>query len=285
MGMRSVKNTSLNFGLVNVGVKLYKATDSHDISFNLFHAGCEGAIGQPRVCKKCGVNPRSDEVIKGKLVDDDKIVVITDDDLAQLQEANKLSAIEVVQFCHSDEIDPIMWESSYFLEPTDNSSQGYALLRRVMVESDVVAVAKFVLRTRQQMAVIRVLGNVLVMHTLIWLDEIRDANGLQHLNGTIESPKMLEMAHAVVDSMIEDFSPANFVDTYTAQVAALIDTKAKGGVLTSVVDLDQRDDDVSDLMAQLEASVKRHPAGKTPAKKAAPKKAPAKRAAPTRKVS
>lgn len=277
--MRAMKKTSLNFGLVNIPVRMYKATESHDIRFNTFHAGCNGPMGQVRKCKECAEIVEYTDIVKG-MEYDGQLVFVTQEELDALEGENS-NAVEVVQFCQADEVDPLMWEASYYLEP-DGLGDGYALLRQIMEQAGRVAVVRFVMRTRATMGIVRVLDNVLVVHTMHWMDEIRSVAELKGLDREVTAkPQMIKMAHALMDNMTEYFEPTKFIDTYADRLRDLIAAKAESGEVTlpvkgdSVVDLDGMD-----LMAKLEASVAAHPANrrKTPAKKPV-----ARKAAPRRK--
>ena len=146
--MRAVKKASLGFGLVNVPVRMYLATESHDVGFHQHHQGCDGAIGMVRTCKQCGeVVPYAD-IVSG-IERDGKLVTLSKDELAGLED-ERGAQIEVLQFCQAGEIDPIMFdENTYYCEPDGGDPKGYPLLSQVLVESDLVGVVRYVMRTRQ----------------------------------------------------------------------------------------------------------------------------------------
>ena len=222
-------------------------------------------------------------------------MVITDEDIATLPE-ERSREIEVLEFVPASEIDPIMYDKSYFLEPDSKSTKSYVLLAKTLAETDRVAIVHFALRNKTRLAALRVKDfskrDVMVVHTLLWPDEIRDPD-FPVLDTKVEiKPAELKMAGQVVDSMAEDFNPDQFRDDYQEQLKELVEAKLEGGEAFTVeekpTELDQTED-VSDLLAKLEASVKKRqgsaaeadqtPAKKAPAKKAAAKKAPAKKAA------
>lgn len=266
--MRAVKRSSLAFGLVNIPVRLYKATETHDIGFHQYHggpSGCLGGIGQKRVCKSCLADVDYGDIVKG-IEHNDKLVFITPDELKSLDDEQG-SQIDVLQFVQQDEIDPILWEQPYFVEP-DGSAEGYALLRRVLAESDRVAVVRFALRTKTHLGILRVFGNVLTIHTMMWGDEVRNAGELNIPDVAIPlKPQAVKMAHQLVESMLGVFNPDEYRDSYTERLGDLIEAKAADAeFVTTPHQLDADEDEVSDLMAQLEASIKRHPAGKGKAK-------------------
>lgn len=304
--MRSIWKGSVAFGLVNVPVKVYSATEDHDLKFHQVHARDNGRIQYKRVCTECGEVVEYRDIAKAYESDDGQTVVITDDDIATLPE-ERSHEIEVLEFVPAGEIDPLMYDRSYYLEPDGKSSKSYVLLAKALSETDRVAIVHFALRNKTRLAALRVKDfskrNVMVVHTLLWPDEIRDPD-FPSLDAKVEvrAPE-LKMAGQVVESMAADFHPEEFTDTYQEQLRELVEAKLAGGEAFTTEEkptkLDETED-VSDLLAKLEASVRRRreesaakePAGepakaaakKAPAKKAAAKKAPAKKA-PAKKVS
>lgn len=304
--MRSIWKGSVAFGLVNVPVKVYSATEDHDLKFHQVHAKDNGRIQYKRVCTECGEVVEYRDIAKAYESDDGQTVVITDDDIATLPE-ERSHEIEVLEFVPAGEIDPLMYDRSYYLEPDGKSSKSYVLLAKALSETDRVAIVHFALRNKTRLAALRVKDfskrNVMVVHTLLWPDEIRDPD-FPSLDAKVEvrAPE-LKMAGQVVESMAADFHPEEFTDTYQEQLRELVEAKLAGGEAFTTEEkptkLDETED-VSDLLAKLEASVRRRreesaakePAGepakaaakKAPAKKAAAKKAPAKKA-PAKKVS
>ncbi|PND55510.1 Ku protein [Mycobacterium sp. ENV421] len=301
--MRSIWKGSIAFGLVNVPVKVYSATEDHDLKFHQVHAKDNGRIRYKRVCEVCGEVVEYRDIAKAFESDDGQTVVITDEDIATLPE-ERSHEIEVVEFVPASEIDPLMYDRSYFLEPDGKSSKSYVLLAKTLADTDRVAIVHFALRSKTRLAALRVKDfskrDVMVIHTLLWPDEIRDPD-FPVLDKEVEiKPAELKMAGQVVESMADDFRPDEFRDTYQEQLRELVTAKLEGGEAFTTEDqpaeLDETED-VSDLLAKLEASVKRRrggsgdddggddgqakkaPAKKAPAKKTAAKKAPAKKAA------
>jgi len=299
--MRSIWKGSVAFGLVNVPVKVYSATEDHDIKFHQVHAKDNGRIRYKRVCEICGEVVEYRDIAKAYDSDDGQTVIITDEDIATLPE-ERSREIEVVEFVPADQLDPLMYDKSYFLEPDSKSSKSYVLLAKTLAETDRVAIVHFALRNKTRLAALRVKDfskrDVMVIHTLLWPDEIRDPD-FPVLDKEVDiKPAELKMAGQVVESMTDDFHPDQFRDDYQEQLHELVQAKLEGGEAFATeekepTDLDETDD-VSDLLAKLEASVKARqskssssaadgdddkPAKKAPAKKAAAKKAPAKKAA------
>jgi len=289
--MRSIWKGSLSFGLVNVPVKVYSATEDHDLKFHQVHAKDNGRIRYKRVCEVCGEVVDYRDIAKAYESDNGQTVIITDEDLATLPE-ERSREIEVLEFVPASEIDPMMYDRSYYLEPDSKSTKSYVLLARTLAETDRVAIVHFALRSKTRLAALRVKDfskrEVMVVQTLLWPDEIRDPD-FPVLDQKVEiKAAELKMALQVVDSMADDFNPDQFHDDYQEQLRELVEAKLEGGEAFTTEEQPKELDateDVSDLLAKLEASVKRRRAGEPSAsgdgaaKKAPAKKAPAKRAA------
>jgi DNA end-binding protein Ku len=281
--MRSIWKGSIAFGLVNVPVKVYSATEDHDIKFHQVHAKDNGRIRYKRVCEVCGEVVEYGDLARAFESDDGQMVIITDDDIATLPE-ERSREIEVLEFVPASEVDPMLYDRSYFLEPDSKSSKSYVLLAKTLAETDRMAIVHFTLRNKTRLAALRVKDfgkrDVMVIHTLLWPDEIRDPD-FPVLDKKVEiKPAELKMAGQVVESMVEDFNPDRYHDDYQEQLRELVEAKLEGGEAFTVEEkpkeLDETED-VSDLLAKLEASVKaRSGDGKAPPKKA-PAKAPAKK--------
>ena len=300
--MRSIWKGSVAFGLVNVPVKVYSATEDHDLKFHQVHAKDNGRIQYRRVCSECGEVVEYRDIAKAYESETGQTVVITDEDIATLPE-ERSHEINVLEFVPASDIDPLMYDKSYFLEPDGKSAKSYVLLAKALSETDRVAIVHFALRNKTRLAALRVKDfskrNVMIVHTLLWPDEIRDPD-FPALDADVEvrAPE-LKMAGQVVESMADDFHPEQYTDTYQEQLQELVEAKLAGGQAFTTAEapatLDDTED-VSDLLAKLEASVRRRreesaargqaqpdpqpepPAKRAPAKKA-PAKAPAKAAA------
>ena len=290
--MRSIWKGSIAFGLVNVPVKVYSATEDHDIKFHQVHAKDNGRIRYQRVCELDGEVVEYRDIARAFESDDGQMVIITDDDLSTLPE-ERSREIEVLEFVPASDVDPMLFDRSYFLEPDSKSSKSYVLLAKTLAETDRMAIVHFTLRNKTRLAALRVKDfgkrDVMVVHTLLWPDEIRDPD-FPVLDKKVEvKPAELKMAGQVVESMAEEFNPDRYHDDYQEQLHELIEAKLEGGEAFTTEEQQPKDldetEDVSDLLAKLEASVKaRSGEGKAPAKKAPAKKAPAKKA-PAKKTA
>jgi DNA end-binding protein Ku len=285
--MRAIWKGAVTFGLVNVPVKVYSATEDHDIALHQVHDEDGGRIRYQRRCEICG--KVVDYAHIDKAYDDgEQTVVLTEKDLASLPE-ERSREIDVVEFVPSDQIDPIMLDRSYFLEPDSASAKSYVLLRRTLEQSDRTAIVHFALRQKTRLGALRVHGDVLMLQSLLWGDEVREAS-FPALDERVRiSARELEMSSALVDSFASDFSPENFTDDYQEQLRQLIDAKLeKGDSLDTEATFGEESEkesggEVIDLMEALRRSVERNSAKKTPAKKTSAKK-PAAAKAPAKKT-
>ncbi|NJC24287.1 DNA end-binding protein Ku [Arthrobacter pigmenti] len=259
--MRAIWKGAVAFGLVNVPVKVYSATEDHDISLHQVHDKDGGRIRYQRRCEICG------EVVEYKNIDkayDDgeRTVVLTAEDFASLP-VEKSREIEVVEFVPSDQIDPIMFDRAYYLEPDSKSTKAYVLLRRTLEETDRTAIVQFSLRQKSRLAALRVRGDVLMIQTLLWEDEVREAS-FPSLDEKVRiSSKEKEMSAALVESFSSDFDPENFKDEYQEQLRTLIEAKLeKGEALDTDETFGETEDEeggnVLDLMEALRRSVEKN---------------------------
>jgi DNA end-binding protein Ku len=276
--MRSIWKGAITFGLVNVPVKLYSATEDHDVSLHQVHDADGGRIRYQRKCEICGKVVDYEHIDKA-YDDGDRTVVITGDDLKSLPE-ERSREIDVLEFVPSDQVDPIMLDRSYFLEPDGTSPKAYVLLRRTLEETDRTAIVHFSLRQKTRLAALRVRGDVLMLQTLLWDDEVREARFPALEKQTRISDKELDMSSSLVDSLSDDFEPADFSDDYQEELRQLIDAKLEEGesLDTDATFGEKPDDDedgeggeVIDLMEALRRSVETNRSGghRKPAKKAA----------------
>ncbi|MGH3332347.1 MAG: Ku protein [Nocardioidaceae bacterium] len=253
--MRAIWKGAVSFGLVSVPVKLYAATESHDISFRQVHAKDGGRIKYQRVCSIDGEEVAYADIAKGYETDDGQMVVLDDGDLADLPSSSSRE-ISVDKFVPSDQIDPILFEKSYYLEPDKAAAKPYALLREALKEADRMAVVTVTLRNRMTTAVLRVRDDVIVMQTMMWPDEIRkpDFGTLDATDGAAK-PQELKMAKLLVDTLAGDYDPSEYEDDYKDAVEALVQAKLEGGEVKHAPEAKPATGEVVDLLAALQRSV------------------------------
>jgi DNA end-binding protein Ku len=253
--MRAIWKGAVSFGLVSVPVKLYAATESHDISFRQVHAKDGGRIKYQRVCSVDGEEVAYADIAKGYETQDGQMVVLDDDDLAELP-ASSSREISVEKFVPSDQVDPMWLEKSYYLEPDKSAAKPYALLREALKEVDRVAIVTVSIRTRMTTAVLRVRDNVIVMQTMLWPDEVRkpDFAGLDATEHAAK-PQELKMAKLLVDTLAGDYDPDEYEDDYQKAVEALVQAKLEGGEVKAPEEPKKSTGEVVDLLAALQRSV------------------------------
>ncbi|GAA4696605.1 Ku protein [Nocardioides nanhaiensis] len=298
--MRAIWKGAVSFGLVSVPVKLYAATESHDVSFRQVHVSDGGRIKYQRICAIDGEEVPYSDIAKGYETEDGEVVILTDDDLAELPTTSSRE-IAVEKFVPSDQIDPMLFEKSYYLEPEKTGAKPYALLRQALLDADRMAVVTVALRQRTTVAVLRVRDDVIVMQTMMWPDEIRTPD-FSVETGEVKDSEV-KMATMLVETLAGDFDAAEFEDDYAGAVEALVRTKIEGGEIKRTPTSTKTSGEVVDLLAALQRSVdaakqargesgspgaddaddaapaRKSASKKTTAKKPAAKKSPAKKTA------
>ncbi|MCT1515783.1 non-homologous end joining protein Ku [Dietzia cercidiphylli] len=314
--MRSIWKGEVSFGLVNVPVKVYSATEDHDLHARQVDKKDGVRIRYKKVRDDNGEEVEFSDIAKAYESEDGEMVILTKEDLASLP-VEQSHEIEVTEFVPADQVDPVAFDNAYFLEPASRSNRAYVLMREALESTDRLAICTFTLRNRTRLCAMRVYKDILMLQTLLWPDEIRPAI-LEGLDKEAKvRPQEVKMAASLIETMAADFEPEKYEDDYQNQLKELIEAKAAGGEAFTVAEReeasdDNGDDEVADLLAALRASVKDRggeasedsdddegsgskkkssakksssgSAKKTPAKKTAAKKEPAKKA-PTKKAA
>jgi DNA end-binding protein Ku len=225
--MRAIWKGAITFGLVNVPVKVYSATEDHDVPLHQVHDKDGGRIRYRRVCEIDGEVVPYENIAKA-YTDGEQTVMLTDEDFDALP-AERNREIEVVEFVPSEQVDPLLLDRSYYLEPDSKSNKAYVLMRRTLEETDRTAIVKFALRQRTRLAALRVRDDVLVLQTLLWADEVREAAFPSLDEPAKVTDKELAMSSQLVSSFEADFAPEEYEDEYQAQLRQLIDAKIEQG--------------------------------------------------------
>lgn len=225
-GMRAIWSGEIAFGLVNVPVKLYSATKSHDVSFHQVHDDDNGRIRYERHCEVCGREVEYEDIAKA-YDDGDKTVILTDEELDSLP-AEDNDQIDVVQFVPNDQVDPILLGTSYFLEPVGRSPKSYVLLRRTLEATDRTAIVHFTLRSKTRLGVLRRHEDLLVLQTMRWPSDLKDVD-FAPSKRTKVTDKELRMSAALVEQFSGDLEPDQYTDEYQEQLRTLIDEKLEQG--------------------------------------------------------
>lgn len=253
--MRAIWKGAVSFGLVSIGVKLYSATEEKTIRFHQVHRDDGGRIRYQRVCSVCGQQVSYDDIAKGYDLGGGEIVVLTDEDFEDLPLSTS-RAIDVLEFVPADQIDPILFNKAYYLEPEGNAAKPYVLLRDALSDSERVAIVKVALRQREQLATLRVRDGMLVLNTMLWPDEVRVPD-FAFMDEPIEAREPeLAMAASLIDSMTGDFDSEAYTDNYREALQEVIDAKVEGREVAVPAEAEEAPAAV-DLMAALRASVER----------------------------
>ena len=242
----------MSFGLVSVPVKLYAATESHDVSFRQVHAKDGGRIKYQRICSIDGEEVPYADIAKGYETEDGEMVILDDDDLAELPSTSSRE-IAVEKFVPRDQIDPMLLEKSYYLEPEKTGAKPYALLRQALLDADRMAVVTVALRQRTTIAVLRVKDDVIVLQTMMWPDEIRTPD-FSVESGEVKDAEV-KMATMLVETLAGDFDASEFEDDYAEAVQALVKAKIEGGEIQRTPTSTKSSGEVVDLLAALQRSV------------------------------
>ena len=267
MPMRSIGSGAISFGLVSIPVNLYLAASSETPSFNLLHAKCGSRIKQQRFCPICKAVVERDELVKGYEFEKNQYVRLTDDELKALEGAAS-DAIEISEFVPLSKVDPIYFEKSYYLGPDKGGEKAYRLLADSMVEVGKVAVAKFVLRGKENLVIIRPVQKGLVMHTMYFYNEVRGFDEIGKGESIKITPPETKLAIRLIEELSNDaFEPEKYEDEYAQRVLELVKKKAAGEEITVSQPAPQRGN-VIDLMEALKRSLGSVPKERKPALRA-----------------
>jgi DNA end-binding protein Ku len=274
---RAIWSGSISFGLVNVPVKLYSAVSQKDVHFNQFDEKSGARIKNKRVSEKTGREVDYDNIVKGYEVSKGKFVMVTPEEL-EAAEPESTRTIEIEDFVDLDEIDPIYFESTYYLAPANAAAaKPYTLLLKAMEESNKVAIGRFVMRTKQYLAAIRPFDSVLALETMLFADEVVDRKDIGDMPGRkpAVSDKELKMARSLIESLSTKWEPKRYRDTHRDKVLEIIDKKSEGEEI-AVTEQPKSEEKVVDLLAALEASLEKAKSAKSKSsatkKKASPRR-------------
>ncbi|MEC2223198.1 MULTISPECIES: non-homologous end joining protein Ku [Heyndrickxia] len=269
--MHTMWKGTISFGLVNIPIKLHAATEDKDIKLRSLHKKCHSPIRYEKVCPVCEEELDAKEIVKGYEIAKGKFVVLEEEELEELRKQTEEKAVEIMDFLDMREIDPVYFNRSYYMSPNEGGVKAYGLLRKALIESEKVGLARIVMRSKEQLAVIRVYENTLLMETIHYPDEVRKASDVPNVPQDDEvSKKEIETAILLIDQLTTSFEPEKYTDEYRSNLMALIESKRTGKKLVTAK-VKEPENNVTDLMAALQASIDRAKPAKKPAKK--PKKA------------
>lgn len=253
--MHTMWKGSISFGMVNIPIKMFAATEDKDIKFRYLHKDCNTPIKYQKICPSCNKEIGPDEIIKGYEYEAGHFVILTDEDFKSIEKDDSNKSLEIVDFVDLKEIDPIYFDKSYYLSPQETGEKAYSLLRKAMTDSGKIAIATLRLRNKQSLAALRVSNNVLLVETIFYPDEVREVKEVPNINEELKvDEKQLKIATQLIDSLSATFDPEKYKDSYREEIKELIQKKIQGKEIT--VTAKTGDNNIIDLMEALQASLK-----------------------------
>ncbi len=250
-GHRAIWRGAISFGMVAIPIQLYTAVEDKDLHFNLLHEKCNSRLKQLRWCPKCEEEVEWDEIVKGYEYSKGRYVRVTDEDFEDLPVPTK-NTVLLSAFVKNEEIDPIYYEKSYYLEPDAAGVKAFALLWQALVKQKRSAVAKIAIRQKEQLCIVRPRGNALVLDTMYFPDEIRAVVG--EIDDVDVSAKELELATQIVEHLSDTFDPEQYQDEYRQALLERIDAKVKGEEIVTAP-VAETDTNIIDLMSALKKTL------------------------------
>ncbi|WP_018662240.1 Ku protein [Heyndrickxia acidiproducens] len=271
--MHTIWKGTISFGLVNIPIKLHAATEDKDIKLRTLHKKCHSPIQYEKICPVCGEEVAPKDIVKGYEITKGKFVVLENEEIEELRKKTEEKAVEIMDFVEMQEIDPIYFNRSYFMSPNEGGVKAYGLLRKALTDSKKVGLARIVMRSKEQLAVIRVFENTLLMETIHYPDEVRKAADVPNVPADDEvSKKEIDTAILLIDQLTTRFKPEKYTDEYRASLIKLIESKRSGKAAVTPK-VKEPEKNVTDLMAALQASIDRTKPPKKTTKRAAKKPA------------
>lgn len=272
--MHTMWKGTISFGLVNIPVKMHAATENKDIRLRQLHKECQTPIKYEKVCPNCDRKVEEKDIVKAYEYTKDKFVVLDEEDIKALQKEQADKAVEIMDFVKLEEIDPIYFEKSYYLSPNDGGSKAYSLLRTALENTGKIGIAKMMIRSKEQLAVIRIYKNTLVVETIHYPDEVRAVEDVPNIPATTDVVKKeLDTAKLLINQLTSTFDPEKYTDEYRTALLDLIEEKKTEN--TTTVKNKKKPDNVTNLMDALQASLDKakQDKPKTKRKTSTPKKA------------
>ncbi|MEK3977563.1 Ku protein [Psychrobacillus sp. FSL K6-2836] len=271
--MHTVWKGSISFGLVNIPIKLHAATENKDIKLRQLHKECHTPISYAKVCEGCKQEVKNEDIVKAYEYSKNKFVILDEEELEKLKKENEDKAVEIIDFVKLEEIDPIYFERSYFMAPDSGGGKAYSLLREALHESGKIGVAKIMIRSKEQLAIVRVYNETLIMETIHFPDEVRSTADVPNIpaDQTVVK-KELDTALMLVDQLTTEFEPEKYTDEYRTALMELIEEKKAGNnVVTTSEKQTELPSNVTDLMSALQASLDKTKKKKPTTRKRTPK--------------
>lgn len=278
MMMHTMWKGTISFGLVNIPVKMHAATENKDVKLRQLHKECQSPIKYEKTCSVCDREIKNEEIVKAYEYAKNKFVVLDEEDLEELKKEQTEKAVEIIDFVKLEEIDPIYFEKSYFLSPDEGGSKAYGLIHTALKDTGKIGVAKMMIRSKEQLAVIRFYENVLVVETIHYPDEVRSIQDVPNIPEEIKTVKKeLDTAKMLIEQLTTTFEPEKYKDDYRTALLDLIEDKKQDKDQVVSGKSKPKPDNVTNLMDALQASLEK--AKDKPAKKRKTKETAAKKVA------
>ena len=255
-GARAIWSGAIAFGLINIPIKLFSATQGQELAFNQLRRSDLSRIKYLRVAANDGQEVPYEDIVKGYEIEEGAYVVIDEEDIKKAS-PKKTQSVEILSFANEDDIDSVYFEKPYFTAPEKNAQRAYVLLREALKKSKKVAVAKFILRTKENLAILKPVGDALVLNQIRFQSEIREAENLNLPSSEEMNEKELDLALSLVEQLSEPFEPEKFHDTFTVELKQIIEQKAQGIDVTAIAATQPQTTDDSNLLEALRASIEK----------------------------
>lgn len=269
--MHTVWKGAISFGLVNIPIRMFAATEDKDIKFRYIHKTCNTPLNYKKVCPTCNKEVMEDEIVRGYEYEPGRFVVLNEKDLEAVRGQPGTRSIEILDFVNLSEIDPVFFDKTYYLSPQDTGGKAYNLLRQAMNDTGRIAIARVTIRSKQTLAALRVYHNALVMETLFYAEEVRPAAQIPGLLEKADTDsKELDIAVKLIDSLTAKFEPEKYTNEYKNALTELIHKKIEGKEVQVAPEAPKQN--VIDLMEALKASLRETKKKPTPKTKGTKKK-------------
>lgn len=247
---------TISFGLVNIPVKMHAATENKDIKLRQLHKKCKSPIKYEKTCPNCDEDVKNEDIVKAYEYASNKFVVLDDEELEALKKEQEDKAVEIVDFVQLEEIDPIYFEKSYYLSPNEGGSKAYALLREALTDTGKIGIAKMMIRSKEQLAVIRVYKDSIVVETIHYPDEVRAVGDVPNVPSQESvGKKELDTAKMLIEQLTTEFEPEKYTDDYRTALMELIEAKKNNKEIEIGGEPKAKPDNVVNLMDALQESL------------------------------
>lgn len=257
--MHTMWKGTISFGLVNIPVKMHAATENKDVKLRQLHKECQSPVKYEKTCPVCEKEVKSEDIVKAYEYAKNKFVILEEEELEALRKEQEDKAVEIVDFVKLEDIDPIYFEKSYYLSPNEGGSKAYGLLRSALNDTGKIGIAKMIIRSKEQLAVIRIYKNTLVVETIHFPDEVRNVQDVPNIPEDVQIvDKELDVAKMLIEQLTTTFEPEKYKDNYRTALLDLIEEKKNNDeTATATVKGKPAPDKATNLMDALQASLEK----------------------------